>query len=795
MKKAISVILFWVCMSTLFAQQISVKTFRKLETDLDARVSEPLKDQNGDWCAIIKVQTTQSGFYFDGGQLGIVKTVPKHGEIWVYVPWGLKRLTISHDKLGVLRDYVLNIPIEKATVYELVITTGKVITTVDETIATKFLIITSNPAGADVFINDQHKGQTPFQREMAEGEYTYRIAKDLYYPTAGKVNLNSTKDKEQIDLQLKPNFGFAQITTKPEDGMTVTLDGKVLSQTTPLKTDTLRSGKHTVSISKLLFHSQEKEILIADNQTIPVEFALRPAYGSVNVETKPESGATINLDGKPTAQSTPAKLERIISGEHTITLRKEWYEPKTIKVKIEDGVDLKQTVYLTSTYGVVQLTTDSESELFIDNESKGKGRWEGRLIAGLHSFEARKENHHTALQKIEIQVDETRQINLNPKPIVGKLKIVTNAIGATIKLNGKEYGTTPRLISDLFAGDYKLTIEKEGFGTLTKSIMIEEGKTKEIIDTLSTGTNVTINSEPLQAQLFIDNNFIGLTPMTLMLNFGNHKLKLINGKKIKEETITIKEENNNTFGFDVNESVPVLISSSLKDAEVSIDGQSEGFIPIKTMLKIGNHKLKLEKDGVVLENEIKVSSSGKNEFNFTTRDFVKDFYHKHFIAASYAYHQTIFANTTFANRISNGSITNEYGHAAVLSCSFYPVEIGATVFSSGFKAHNLAPFNDNAAISHQGIEVSINYIPINIGTSIFPYIGAGYQLSRLYSAAGTMTIEGAASTDTSMPVLKAGLKIRVLRQLFIFGEYKQTFPLNGSSYNSQQLSGGIGITL
>ena len=71
MKKIFGFILFLSFIANVTAQQISVKSFRKLETDLDARVTEPIKDQNGDLCAIIKVQTTQSGFYFDGGQLGI----------------------------------------------------------------------------------------------------------------------------------------------------------------------------------------------------------------------------------------------------------------------------------------------------------------------------------------------------------------------------------------------------------------------------------------------------------------------------------------------------------------------------------------------------------------------------------------------------------------------------------------------------------------------------------------------------------------------------------------------------
>ena len=89
-----------------YAQQISVKSFRALPTDMDARQNYPLKDQNGEVCAIIKVVTTEKGFTFDIGTLGITKTEQKASEIWVYVPHGAKRISVFHDKLGQLRDYI-----------------------------------------------------------------------------------------------------------------------------------------------------------------------------------------------------------------------------------------------------------------------------------------------------------------------------------------------------------------------------------------------------------------------------------------------------------------------------------------------------------------------------------------------------------------------------------------------------------------------------------------------------------------------------------------------------------------
>ena len=59
---------------TLNAQNISVKSFRLLETDLTANLEGTKEiDQNGETAALIKVITTETGFVFDVGMLGIVK--------------------------------------------------------------------------------------------------------------------------------------------------------------------------------------------------------------------------------------------------------------------------------------------------------------------------------------------------------------------------------------------------------------------------------------------------------------------------------------------------------------------------------------------------------------------------------------------------------------------------------------------------------------------------------------------------------------------------------------------------
>ncbi|MFO7880434.1 MAG: PEGA domain-containing protein [Bacteroidales bacterium] len=197
----LTILALFIAITATAQDGISVKSFHSLPQDMDARVNHPVNDQNGDVSALIKVVTTETGFNFEAGTLGIVKTEQKTSEIWVYVPYGSRKITIKHPQLGVLRNYVYPEAIKKATVYEMVLTTGKVVTTVEEAeIATQWLIIKSNPEGADVFIDDKLAGTTPFQRKYREGDYNYRLEKSKYHNKAGKISLADQKESLNLDL-------------------------------------------------------------------------------------------------------------------------------------------------------------------------------------------------------------------------------------------------------------------------------------------------------------------------------------------------------------------------------------------------------------------------------------------------------------------------------------------------------------------------------------------------------------------------------------------------------------------
>ena len=120
-KTLLSIILFFATISSVFAQKLTVESFKLAPSDLTAQ-TQPRKDKNNYNCAVVKVLFVGDIIDFDGN---IVKPVVKYtNETWVYMPQRSRQLKITTkdylplmvtfedygvDKLESNRTYVLTL--------------------------------------------------------------------------------------------------------------------------------------------------------------------------------------------------------------------------------------------------------------------------------------------------------------------------------------------------------------------------------------------------------------------------------------------------------------------------------------------------------------------------------------------------------------------------------------------------------------------------------------------------------------------------------------------------------------
>ena len=229
---------------------MDVMKFSRMDNDLMARVTKPVRDQDeGKLCALIRVVTKLTDLEVRADALGIVKKEEHKGELWLYVPYGAKSLSFSHeDYFPLMYQYPLSI--DEGTVYELQL--GSYETDVDgnnRNLNTQMFVLTHQPDDATIYIDDMEVESEfgVFAAMMSKGEHKYKVTAPQYEEVEGAFELADMPVRETVNMQ--PLFGIFQLFTLPENGFNVFVDGRQVG-TSPYKSERLDPGAYRIRIEK-----------------------------------------------------------------------------------------------------------------------------------------------------------------------------------------------------------------------------------------------------------------------------------------------------------------------------------------------------------------------------------------------------------------------------------------------------------------------------------------------------------------------------------------------------------------
>lgn len=276
-------ILSILCLAVVFkatAQDMKVVDFKLLETDLTANTHGTSKlDQNGETSALIKIQTPEKGFVFDGGSLGVVATEEHAGEIWLYVPRRAQKLSIHHKDYGVLRDYYYPVPISGGRTYEMFIDLG----------IGRYVTITSQRANSTIYVDGVDCGLGPLKnRYLSYGKHTVRAVKDRY---EGELTFTvTTSDDNSIKLvnieQVDMSDHFGDVTLTVDNKADIYFAGKKVGTGT-WKTQ-LREGSYTVETRKADCDPAKTTFTVIARQENSIKVnAPTPYTGWLSIYTRP----------------------------------------------------------------------------------------------------------------------------------------------------------------------------------------------------------------------------------------------------------------------------------------------------------------------------------------------------------------------------------------------------------------------------------------------------------------------------------------------------------------------------
>ena len=337
---------------------------------------------------------------------------------------------------------------------------------------------------------------TPYKTfTVRKSGYTTFTGPVTSWPANGKtVDLYAT-----LNPNPTPSYGTIVVTSQPA-GAIATIDGGVW-QRTPATFSTVRAGtSHDVQITMSGYQSYHASVYVNAGQTTPVKAYLTPnpqQTGSLNINTVP-TGADIYVDGHFLAES-PFVVTNLAPGSHTVRLHKAGYDEYLRTVTVNAGKQTPITVTFTaqhSSLGSIEVSsTPGGSAVFLD------GKYMGQTPMGSY-FD---------------------------------LTSVTEGSHA-IRVTHPDYQ------------DFSQTVYVKGGSVMTLNAQLTPNAPSPTPDT--TG-QVVVSSTPSGAEVYLDDVFRGITPVTLSgIAAGSH-------------TVTVKQtgytESSQTVTVTGGQSTPVVV--------------------------------------------------------------------------------------------------------------------------------------------------------------------------------------------------------------------------------------------
>lgn len=270
--------------------------------------------------------------------------------------------------------------------------------------ATAALDVTSEPAGAEVRVDGQRLGLTPFHSEpLAPGVHRVEVQHSHYRKFERRMSL-SAGGRTPLHVQLEPGVGRLLLHSNPR-GAWVEVDGERREGRTPLILE-LPSGAHEIAAGMDERHSASQRVLVvADEQReVLLDLDMDP-HGNLQVDTRPAS-ARVTLPGLDVDYEDDVRLP---VGEYLLQISHPGFITQRVRFRVRYGTNRYQ-VTLERAYGLLTVTTrPPDARVRVDHRGPDGGRmvrrdYEAgmRLPTGTVEVRARAMGRRSAYRRIDL---------------------------------------------------------------------------------------------------------------------------------------------------------------------------------------------------------------------------------------------------------------------------------------------------------------------------------------------------------------------------------------------------------
>jgi hypothetical protein len=267
-----------------------------------------------------------------------------------------------------------------------------------------------------------------------------------------------------------------------------------------------------------------------------------------------------------TCNATPTTFTTTPNSYHTLTFYKDGYLSFTVQSVYTNNPNVTTNLLVTLAPITLQTGTldldanPTNADIWLDNLYYGTTpQMVGSLSAGAHTLVLRKAGYYDYTESFMIVSGQTTSKNPQLTPYTknsdyGDIQIQSYPTGAAVYVNNNYMGTTisssALYVTQLSPGSYPVRITLANYQPYTVTAIVTVGGVYDIRANLvpvtpgptpHTNGQITVRSSPSGANIYLDNAYRGITPLTLVeIPQGSHTVSLkLNGYQEWQSSVNV----------------------------------------------------------------------------------------------------------------------------------------------------------------------------------------------------------------------------------------------------------------
>ncbi|MFH0882046.1 MAG: PEGA domain-containing protein [bacterium] len=333
--------------------------------------------------------------------------------------------------------------------------------------------------------------------------------------------------------------------------------------------------------------------------------------GDLFIKSEPD-GAAIWIDGKPRPETTPAMLEKLAAGPHTVRVQKNNLVGQRQIFVDPNSITRIEIPMATGRVSLRITSTPYEATVILDGERIGPTpQVVNDLEAGDHRLRLEHEEYLPLEKIVRLKAGEENRVDWTLTHYAG-LEIITVPEGAEIAIDGRPYGTAPLSFNNAKPGEYKIATFLRGYKIEQQTVQLEAGQTEQVRFNLEKiYATLRIESELGEAMLTIDDSTRKVRfPVGTALPFGTHTVT-VNKDRFEpwQNTVTLTEERIYTLRANPQPYMGFLdISRIIAGTRVYVDGKHIGTVPMSNpSVTVGKHIVTFKRTGYTSSELLQVN--------------------------------------------------------------------------------------------------------------------------------------------------------------------------------------------